>query len=218
MYPMHPLTSYILPRLSAEFAQNKRSMFNFLSPIETKDGAFRKYLELKDVYDKDKLNLYTPDLLLDFFLKNIREDKGGMVQTYYEAYQESFGKVKDVYHQQIMKNLFLLNILKNSLIQPNKETLFWAMNWDNSREIEFKNLLHDLVSTHELLELNPTNKNYQFPDFGSAPLSKIIDEEERKLDSLSLSQCMSIWKGIHENEIFFLWDAIEVYVLNQLMI
>ena len=202
LYPMHPLTSYILPRLSAEFAQNTRSMFNFLSPIETKDGAFRKYLEVKEVYEQGKLNLFTPDLLLDFFLKNIREDKGGMVQTYFEAYQESFGKVKDIYHQQIMKNLFLLYILKNSLIQPNKETLFWAMNWENYRKSEFDNLLHDLVTIHELLELNPTNKNYQFPDFGSAPLSKIIFEEERKLDSLSLTECMGIWKGIHENKNF----------------
>jgi hypothetical protein len=206
LYPMHPLTSYILPRLSAEFAQNTRSMFNFLSPIETKNGAFRIYLEVKDVYDEDKLNLFTPDLLLDFFLKNIREDKGGMVQTYYEAYQESFGKVKDVYHQQIMKNLFLLYILKNSLIQPNEETLFWAMNWENARKSEFNNLLHDLVTTHELLELNPTNKNYQFPDFGSAPLSKIIYEEEIKLDSLSLAECMEVWKEIHRNNDFNLSD------------
>jgi len=215
LYPMHPLTSYILPRLSAEFAQNTRSMFNFLSPVETKDGAFRKYLEIKEVYEQNKLNLFTPDLLLDFFLKNIREDKGGMVQTYYEAYQESLGKVKDVYHQQIMKNLFLLYILKNSLIQPNKETLFWAMNWENSRKREFNNLLHDLVTTHELLELNPTNKNYEFPDFGSAPLSKITNEEERKLDNLSLSQCMNIWKDIHENENFILRDQNNKFGCNR---
>lgn len=215
LYPMHPLTSYILPRLSAEFAQNTRSMFNFLSPVETKDGAFRKYLEVKEVYEQDKLNLFTPDLLLDFFLKNIREDKGGMVQTYFEAYQESFGKVKDIYHQQIMKNLFLLYILKNSLIQPNKETLFWAMNWENSRKSEFKNLLHDLVTTHELLELNPTNKNYEFPDFGSAPLSKITNEEERELDNLSLLQCMNIWKDIHENENFILRDQNNKFGCNR---
>ncbi|MBK6819462.1 MAG: hypothetical protein IPG85_07610 [Bacteroidetes bacterium] len=69
LYPLHPLTAYILPRLSAEFAQNTRSMFNFLSPTETKDGAFRNYLESKNVLDDGNLNLFTPDLLLDFFLK-----------------------------------------------------------------------------------------------------------------------------------------------------
>ncbi|MBK6819463.1 MAG: hypothetical protein IPG85_07615 [Bacteroidetes bacterium] len=26
-------------------------------------------------------------------------------------------------------------------------------------------------------KLNPTNNNYQFPDFGAAPLSKVVDEE-----------------------------------------
>ena len=215
LYPMHPLTSYILPRLSAEFAQNTRSMFNFLSPIETKDGAFRIYLEEKDVYYQDKLNLFTPDLLLDFFIKNIREDKGGMVQSRYESYNESLGKVKDVYQQQIMKNLFMLLILNDSLIQPNKETLFWAMNWENSRETEFNNLLHDLALTHELLELNPTSKIYEFPNFGSTPLSKIINEEEAKLDNLSLSQCMGIWEEIHGNENFILRDQNNKFGCNR---
>jgi hypothetical protein len=201
LYPLHPLTSYILPRLSAEFAQNTRSMFNFLSPTETKDGAFRNYLESKNVLDDGNLNLFTPDLLLDFFLKNIREDKGGMVQAYYEAYREGLGKITDESQRSIMKNLFMLYVVKNSLIQPNKETLFWAMNWQDSRRQEFHNLLDDMVTTWEFLELNPTNNNFQFPDFGAAPLSKVIDEEVKKLDELSLSQCMVIW-----NEIFKIED------------
>ena len=206
LYPLHPLTSYILPRLSAEFAQNTRSMFNFLSPTETKDGAFRNYLESKNAYENGKLNLFTPDMLLDFFLKNIKEDKSGTAQTYYEAYKESLGKVKDDYQQSVMKNLFMLCIQQNALIQPNKETLFWAMNWEDSRRKEFYNLLDDLVTTWEFLELNPTNKNYQFPDFGAAPLSKVIDEEINKLDELSLQKCMPIWKEIFEIENFQLRD------------
>jgi hypothetical protein len=200
LYPLHPLTSYILPRLSAEFAQNTRSMFNFLSPSETKDGAFRNYLESKNVLDDGNLNLFTPDLLLDFFLKNIREDKGSMVQAYYEAYREGLGKIKDENQRRIMKNLFMLYVVKNSLIQPNKQTLFWAMNWQDSRRQEFHNLLDDMVTTWEFLELNPTNNNYQFPDFGAAPLSKVIDEEIKKLDELSLSQSMIIWNDVFKIE------------------
>jgi len=202
LYPLHPLTSYILPRLSAEFAQNTRSMFNFLSPIETKDGALRNYLDSRNVLEDNKLNLFTPDLLLEFFLKNIREDKGGMIQAYYEAYRECLGKINDENQQSVIKNLFMLYVVKNALIQPNRETLFWAMNWQSSRRNEFHNLLDDMVLSRELLELNPTNNNYQFPDFGAAPLSKVIDEEEKKLDELSLSQCMTIWDEIFKLENF----------------
>jgi hypothetical protein len=200
LYPLHPLTSYILPRLSSEFAQNTRSMFNFLSPTETKEGAFINYLESKNVMDNGELNLFTPDLLLDFFLKNIREDKGGMVQVYYEAYREGLGKIIDENQRTIIKNLFMLCVVKNSLIQPTLETLFWAMNWPSSRSEEFHNLIDDMVTTWEFLELNPINNNYQFPDFGAAPLSKVIDEEVKKLDELSLSQCMEIWKEVFEIE------------------
>jgi hypothetical protein len=215
LYPLHPLTSYILPRLSAEFAQNTRSMFNFLSPTETKDGAFRNYLESKNIFDDGNLNLFTPDLLLDFFLKNIREDKGSMVQTYYEAYREGLGKIINENQISIMKNLFMLCVVKNSLIQPNKKTLFWAMNWQDSRRQEFHNLLDDMVTTWEFLELNPTNNNYQFPDFGAAPLSKVIDEEVKKLDELSLSQCMVVWNEIYKIEDLPLRDHNNRYGCNR---
>ena len=217
LYPLHPLTSYILPRLSAEFAQNTRSMFNFLSPSETKDGAFRNYLEANNVFDDGKLNLFTPDLLLDFFLKNIREDKGGMVQTYYEAYREGVGKINDENQKSIMKNIFMLNVVKNALIQPNNDTLFWAMNWNDSRRQEFNNLLNDMVTTWELLELNPTNNNYQFPDFGAAPLSKVIDEEVKKLDELSLSQSMGIWNEIFNLEVLPLRDHNNSFGSNRIL-
>lgn len=216
LYPLHPLTSYILPRLSAEFAQNTRSMFNFLSPTETKDGAFRHYLESIDIYDDDSnLNLFTPDLLIDFFIKNIREDKGGMVQSYYEAFREGLGKVKGIYQERLMKNLFMLNIIKNNLIQPNRETLYWSMNWGESRRDEFNNLLDDLTNTHELLEFNHTSKNYEFPDFGSAPLSKIIYEEEEKLDNLSLSQCLDIWEEIYMDGDLILRDQNNQFGCNR---
>jgi hypothetical protein len=196
LYPLHPLTSYILPRLSSEFAQNTRSMFNFLSPTETKEGAFKDYLESENVIDDNKVNLFTPHQLLDFFLKNIREDKEGRVQSLYEVYRVAIGKSTDHNHKIIIKNLFILWVVSNALIKPNKETLFWAMNWEEARRNEFYNLLDDLVEVFEYIELNPTDKTYQFPDFGAAPLSKVINEELKKLDDLSLTQCLPIWNEI----------------------
>lgn len=215
LYPLHPLTSYILPRLSAEFAQNTRSMFNFLSPSETKEGAFINYLKSSNVIDNDKLNLFTPDLLLDFFMKNIREDKEGRVQALYEVYRVGIGKVTDSNHQSIMKNLFMLCVVSKASIQPKKETLFWAMNWKESRRQEFYNLLDDLTSGMEYIELNPTDKTYQFPDFGAAPLSKVIDEEIKKLDDLSLAQCLEIWSDIVELEPLQLRDHNNRYGSNR---
>jgi len=206
LYPLHPLTSYILPRLSAEFAQNTRSMFNFLSPTETKEGAFKYYLESENVIIDGKLNLFTPDLLLNFFLKNIREDKEGRVQSLYEVYRVSIGRVNDPHHLIIMKNLFMLWVVSMASIQPKKETLFWAMNWEESRRKEFYNLLDDLMDVYEYIELNPIDETYHFPDFGAAPLSKVIDEEAKKLDDLTLSHCLKTWDEIVPLEDFLLRD------------
>ena len=215
LYPLHPLTSYILPRLSAEFAQNTRSMFNFLSPTETKDGAFRYYLESNDVIFDGKINLFTPDLLLDFFLKNIREDKEGRIQMLYDVYRMAIGRAASGVHQCVMKNLFMLYVVNNSAIKPTKRILFWAMNWEESRRKEFNDLLDDLVEVHEYLEFNPTDKTYQFPDFGAAPLSKIIEEEAKKLDDLGISNCLRIWEEIIPLEIFLLRDHNNRYGCNR---
>jgi hypothetical protein len=217
LFPLHPLTSYILPRLSHEFAQNTRSMFNFLSPTETKEGAFRYFLNNTDIYTDQKLNLFTPDLLVDFFLKNIREGKEASIQALYDVYRTSIGKVIDQHHQSIMKNLFMLWVVNMSTIRPTKETLFWAMNWEESRRKEFYHLLDDLVSTLEYLELNPTDNNYQFPDFGAAPLSKVIDEEVKKLDELTLAQCLKTWEDIIPLEGYPLRDHNTKYGCNRLM-
>lgn len=196
LYPLHPLTSFILPRISSEFAQNTRSMFNFLSPSETKEGAFKYFLNSTEVITNSNVNLFTPDMLLQFFQKNIQEDKEGRVQSLYDAYRTGIGKVLDSHHQSIMKNLFILLVVNSAYIRPTRETLFWAMNWEESRRKEFYNLLDDLTTALEYLELNPIDKTYHFPDFGTAPLSKLIDEEAKKLENFSLAQFLNVWESL----------------------
>lgn len=196
LYPLHPLTAYILPRLSAEYAQNTRSMFNFLSPTETKDGALRFYLNSTEVLSNDQLNLFTPDQLLKFFERAIKESKAGVDQAIFEAYTIAASKVNGE-ELRLMQNLVLLLIIKRSEVKPTKERLFWSMNWDDSRKEEFSFLLHDLESTKEYLEFNHADATYRFPELGSAPLSKIIEEEKGKLKSThSLSRSLHIWSEL----------------------
>jgi hypothetical protein len=216
LYPLHPLTSFILPRLSAEFAQNTRSMFNFLNPTETKSGAFRYYIENTDCIDQNKISLFTPDLLLDFFITNIKEGKAGHIQSLCEAYRVGIGKVIDDSYIKIMKNLFLLWIVNNPYIRPNREILFWAMNWEEKRKDEFDILIDDLVHK-EYIELNTTDNVYQFPDLGSTPLSKIIDEESNKIKDISLISCLKVWNEITPQEQYFIREHNDKYGCNRVL-
>ena len=61
-YPLHPVSTFILPRLSEKVAQNERTLFTFLSA----DGASTLSAFIKDSSDNE-FSLLTPDLIYDYF-------------------------------------------------------------------------------------------------------------------------------------------------------
>lgn len=61
-YPLHPISTFILPRLSERIAQNERTLFTFLSA----DGysTLSSFLKNKE---KQDFKLLTPDIIFDYF-------------------------------------------------------------------------------------------------------------------------------------------------------
>ena len=68
-FPLHPVSTYILPRLSELVAQNERTLFSFLSANE--DNTLKRYLERNAVIS---FNVVTPDLVFDYFEQQIRKE------------------------------------------------------------------------------------------------------------------------------------------------
>ncbi|MDD3588922.1 MAG: hypothetical protein PHO46_01435 [Thermoguttaceae bacterium] len=60
-YPLHPVSTFILPRLSERVAQNERTLFTFLSAPGS--ATLPSYLEQAS----DNFVLITPDLIYDYF-------------------------------------------------------------------------------------------------------------------------------------------------------
>lgn len=174
LYPLHPLSAYLLPRLSGEFAQNTRTMFNFLSPVEQKEGALAQFLKVTNLRTPGgRRQLFTPDQLLTFFEKNLAEAKSEQVVNWTDSYRTAVHRLIDSPEiVQIYRTLLLLTVVGGRL-QPKKDILFWALNWPASGRADFDNLLNDLVVS-ESLEYNPTKQVYEFPMSGSKSVSKII--------------------------------------------
>lgn len=61
-YPLHPVSTYILPRLSERIAQNERTLFTFISAPGT--STLPAFL---DKYNDDRFDLITPDVIYDYF-------------------------------------------------------------------------------------------------------------------------------------------------------
>ena len=61
-FPLHPVSTFILPRLSEKVAQNERTLFTFLSAQGT--STLSAFLE---GFNDDRFALITPDLIFDYF-------------------------------------------------------------------------------------------------------------------------------------------------------
>ena len=68
-YPLHPVTTFVLPRLSERVAQNERTLFTFLSAKGT--STLPTFLE--DYHD-DCFRVITPDMVFDYFEPLFRKE------------------------------------------------------------------------------------------------------------------------------------------------
>ena len=107
-YPMHPLSTFILPRLSERVAQNERTLFTFLSAddkhtltafIESAGGDFP---------------LLTPDYLYDYFEPLFRKEP--YTSDIHKMYLRASGALRRVgrksLHSKIIKTIALIYLVE----------------------------------------------------------------------------------------------------------
>ena len=67
-YPLHPISTFILPRLSEKVAQNERTLFTFLSSEDR--STLSAFLSKSD----EGFSLLTPDYIYDYFEPLLRKE------------------------------------------------------------------------------------------------------------------------------------------------
>lgn len=107
-YPLHPSTTYILPRLSEKVAQNERTLFTFLSANHK-----NTLVEFVEKCDKD-FALITPDYLYDYFEAQFRKELNST--EIYKTYQLASNVLKKVkrgsLQSKIIKTIALIYIIE----------------------------------------------------------------------------------------------------------
>lgn len=167
IYPMHPLSTYALLQLAREVGAENRSLFKFFSPkINTDTGEWENvekysypwYISKTHITKDGRLNLYTTDLLYEYFKDGIKTENKKVsdpVKQSIKNYQESLrtfnkylakdseGKlikredVDDLFNQ-ILKAILINEIISNEVTPiPNiEENLFFALNATSPQEKE----------------------------------------------------------------------------------
>jgi len=117
-FPMHPIATYCLPRISDVVGQAERTMFTFFEGVE--DGGLTKFINETSTFDaNDKLSFYTADRLFDFFkdaIKNTLETRH-IIKKYIEA-MDRVKDPQDILTQRIMKALVIINTIKTKYPIP----------------------------------------------------------------------------------------------------
>ena len=92
-YPLHPVSTFVLPRLSERVAQNERTLFTFISAPGV--STLPAFLE---TYEDDHFELITPDLIYDYFEPLFKKEVyGGSIHENYVLTEMILDKLSDLY-------------------------------------------------------------------------------------------------------------------------
>ncbi|MCM1232563.1 MAG: restriction endonuclease subunit S [Ruminococcus flavefaciens] len=120
-YPLHPVSTFMLPRLSERVAQNERTLFTFLSAAGT--STLPEFLAH---YDDHSFDVITPDNIYDYFEPLFRKEiYTGEIHQMYLLTTAILPKLQpDSLESKIVKTLSLIYILEQfEKLKPTKDEI-----------------------------------------------------------------------------------------------
>lgn len=188
-YPLHPVSTFILPRLSERIAQNERTLFTFLSAKG--DSTLANYLAL---CDQNKFNLLTPDIIYDYFEPLFKKEVySSELHDKYILTTAILEKLEpDSLEQKIVKTLALIYILEQfERLAPTKEVIMGIYQGQYGADL-VKAALEGLVEQKLVLYLKQSNQFLRLKrSSGVNVLEKIHDTVLAKCSKLSVKDILN---------------------------
>ena len=152
-FPLHPVSTFILPRLSERVAQNERTLFTFLSAEG--NATLASFL---DVYEND-FTLVTPDLIYDYFEPLFRKEiyTGGIHDTFVLTSVILNQLPEGTLGSKIIKTLSLIYILEQfERLNPTKEQIIGI--YSGAYEVdEIEKAISDLIEKEFVVYIKRSN-------------------------------------------------------------
>lgn len=179
LYPLHPLTTLALSRLSDRVAQRERTIFTFL--CDTGGGTFCDFLERKEITETYLPFIY-PFELRSYFLPLIRQsqDYKEELRRLSRKYEETIASLSpdDEVGRKIIETIF---ILRASNIPPTTEHINFSLGCVTpSDKISITTKLEDLKSNRKITQ-RLSDKSYRF--FGQISDVAMMDDHVKEVIS-----------------------------------
>lgn len=157
-YPLHPVSTYILPRLSERVAQNERTLFTFLSA----DGGSTLKSFLNN-YQDDAFELITPNLIYDYFEPLFRKEayEGNIYKTFMLTTSILSQLDESGLESKLVKTISLIYILEQfEKLKPTTDELIAVYRANHSTE-EITAAIENLIEKKFLIYRKRSNNYLQ---------------------------------------------------------
>ena len=194
IYPMHPMATYCLTKMSQEMGSDARSVFAFFRDFKTPlDGSYTWFVKNFDVTKPNgELNIYTTDFLARYFRESekatqidVRPEIKEHIRNYHAAveearryaYQRKITKEIDPFTQKVLDLIFVYRVSNINVVQ---ETLGFGLNIQKPNKkkslvSEIKALIKD-----KILFTSPSGE-YEFRRSDMLDLDALIAEQRQEI-------------------------------------
>ena len=174
-FPLHPVSTFILPRLSERVAQNERTLFTFLSAegVATLPAFLEKFC--------DDFTLLTPDKIYDYFEPLFRyEFYEGTIHKIFSLATRILSGLESPLAAKIVKTIALIYMLEQfELLAPKKEQIMEIFP-DNAAE--FNRAFDELTEKKFVVYLRQSNNFLKLKQSSGVDIKQKIHDTAETLD------------------------------------
>lgn len=217
-YPLHPVSTFILPRLSEKVAQNERTLFTFLSA----EGTSTLSAFLRDNCSNE-FRLITPDLIYDYFEPLfMKEAYASDIHTHYILTHAILDKLQESsLESKIVKTLSLIYILEQfERISPTIEEIVGVYSTIYSVD-DIQHAIDELIENEYVIYLKRSNGflrlkktsgvdvKQKIRDLMETQSAKVIVKDALNASNFDSYMYPSRYNDEHEMTRFFSFEFIE---------
>lgn len=172
-FPLHPVSTFILPRLSERVAQNERTLFTFLSAEGTATLAV-----FLDEYE-DNFTLVTPDLIYDYFEPLLKKEVyAGDIHDTFVLTSTILNQIPDdTLGSKIIKTISLIYILGQfERLNPTKEQIIGI--YSGTYELsEIEQAISDLIEKEFVIYIKRSNDYLRLKQTSGVDIQQKIHDQ-----------------------------------------
>lgn len=172
-FPLHPVSTFILPRLSERVAQNERTLFTFLSAEGTATLAV-----FLDEYE-DNFTLVTPDLIYDYFEPLLKKEVyAGDIHDTFVLTSTILNQIpEDTLGSKIIKTISLIYILGQfERLNPTKEQIIGI--YSGTYELsEIEQAISDLIEKEFVIYIKRSNDYLRLKQTSGVDIQQKIHDQ-----------------------------------------